>query len=136
MDAAHALWKDPVLKPTAIFWLYDDDASEWRFVIATEDARRRGPQAAYLRVRNLLKRAGLLDRLPLRRVVVVDPAHPLLTSVAAILSTPGNSLAGMSFYDCVVNNVPIAGMHLYHMNADIKASGSEAKKRASHSAVR
>jgi hypothetical protein len=99
-------------------WIYDDDAEEWRFLVASEDVRKRGPQAAYLRVRNLLKNARLLDRLPLRRVVIADPSHPLLSIVSTVGQTSGNELAGWSFYDCTFNGITVPGMHIYHLIGD------------------
>jgi hypothetical protein len=118
MEASTILWKDPVLKPSAIFWLFDSDADEWRFVVASADARTRGPQAAYLRIRNLLKHAGLLDKLPLRRVVVIDPANPMLATMQGCIATPGDALASAGVYDCVFNGMHVDGMHVYHFPND------------------
>lgn len=75
-EAAAVLWKDPILQPTAIMWAYDEDASEWRFLVGSADARHRGPQATYRRIHKLLKHANMIDRFPLRRIVVVDPSSP------------------------------------------------------------
>lgn len=128
MEASKALWEDPALKPSAIMWLYDEDASEWRFLIATEDVRKRGPQAAYLRVRNLLKNAGLLDRLPLRRVVVADPADRLVATVRSAIHTQADALHGLSFYECTFNNMHVAGMHIYLLNEQARSTNTSAKK--------
>jgi hypothetical protein len=98
LEATAAVWKDAKLKPTAAMWLYDDDASEWRFLIATNDAKKRGPQAAYLRVRTIRKKAGLLDRLPLGRVTVADPDNPVLFSIVRLGASI--SLGHTSIYCC------------------------------------
>jgi hypothetical protein len=118
MDAARALWKDEKLKPTALLWLYDEDAQEWRFLVATQEVRKRGPQAAYLRIRGILKKASLLEKLPLRRVVLSDPSNPLLETIGQFVRTPDDALASTSFCDCTFNSLNVAGIHIYLLQAD------------------
>ena len=136
-QVAEAIWKDPILRPTGILWYYDEDASRWRLLIASEDARHRGPQAAYLRVRKLIKKAGLLDRLPLERIVVTDPSSFLLQSVGSEIQTPGNELAGLMFVDCTFQNLFVPGLYVYHLNntftndAGMKAKAAP-QEHASH----
>lgn len=74
-DVYDAIKHDATLGAKGALWWFDSDASEWRFMIVAEDYDRRGPRAAYSRVHSVLKNAGLLDRLPLVRVVVVPPSH-------------------------------------------------------------
>lgn len=109
-----ALGKDPVLAPSAAMWLYDEDAHEWRFLIATADAEKRGPQAAYLRVRNVLKKNGLLQRLPFQRFVVVAPSEPVITSMARFVSVGAD--AEPDLYDCLFNGIRVPGAHVYALN--------------------
>jgi hypothetical protein len=118
MQAAKALWADPVLRPIAAIWLFDDDAHEWRFLIATQDARESGLQAAYLRVRNVLKKHDLLDRLPLRRVVVTDPSNRVVDTLTSLIRTPDEELASAGFYDCRFSDLELSGVHAYLLHGD------------------
>jgi hypothetical protein len=115
LEVARALWKDDRLKPSAALWLYDEDAGEWRFVIATGDVHTRGPRAAYLRMRGILKRAGFLDELPLRRVVLWDPSHPILAALRRIVRLPDDRLASASVYDSTVGSTYVAGALVYFL---------------------
>ena len=115
-DVYSAISEDKVLKPRAILWLFDDDAHEWRLIISTDDAKSRGPQAAYLRVRSILKKANLLDRIPLNRIVVTTPDNPLLATIGSMIRTGDEGPNGLSFYDCTFNYNFVSGMYVYRLN--------------------
>ena len=125
-EAAAALRDDPILKPKAAMWVYDDGATEWRFLVATADAVHRGPKAAYLRVRSLLKRNGLLKKLPLGRVIVTHPSHPLVTAVgkSMYLDIPN----GAVIHENVFDGVFITGMYIYYITLWPKLARSGATK--------
>ncbi len=78
--AAEALRADPLLAATVAEWAYDDVAERWWFVMVTPYVNKRGLKAAYLRVRQVLSNAGLLDKLPLWQVLVADPSELRRTS--------------------------------------------------------
>jgi hypothetical protein len=128
-DVYDAIRDDSVLRPSAALWLYDDDAQEWRFLIASEQARKFGPKAAYSRVHALLKRAGLLGRMPVRRIAVTTPDDPVLAAIeTAVAIEPG--AAGV-FYDCVFNDVPVSGMAVFQIG-NWKPGTVEAAASVSH----
>lgn len=125
-EAFEALRDDPVLEPTALAWLFFEDAGEWRFLVATRDVKKRGAQAAYLRVRGILKRVNLLDWLPLRRVVVTDPDNPFLDAIDSILDVTAPEPALMSIYNCAFNGAQVDGLVIYRLKNQRKAKvGSE-----------
>lgn len=90
MDAFERIKNDPLLLPTAVLWFFDEDASEWKFVVATEMGEKDGYQAAYLRLRSILDDADLSDLLPLNRCVIKRPDDPQIKSLSSRISkTPG-----------------------------------------------
>ncbi|MEX2185732.1 MAG: hypothetical protein WD875_03015 [Pirellulales bacterium] len=103
-----AIKRDATLGVRAALWWYDVDASEWRYMVAAEDCARRGPRAAYLRVRNLLKRANLLDRLPLAKVVVVRPDDRTLATIKKMFDF-SKTPRPMHF---ALENITIPGLHI------------------------
>jgi hypothetical protein len=110
--------EDKRLKPRALMWYYDEDAQQWRLLIATDDARKRGPQAAYGRVWTLLKRAGLVDKI-FQRIVVTTPDSPLVKLVGKFITLkaePGGEPGGVSMLDNTLNGVFIPGIYAYHLD--------------------
>jgi hypothetical protein len=88
-DVFDLISRDPILRPSAAMWIFDEDAIEWRYLIATEFAATRGPQAAYSRVQSILRRAKLLDVFPFHRCVVVAPNNQLVSTMANAISNTG-----------------------------------------------
>lgn len=83
--ASDVLLRDQNLAPYGLLWLFDDRERDWRFVVATRDVVRNGPRSAYRRIRAALKRAGLLEALPLSRVLAVAPNDQLVQGVATAI---------------------------------------------------
>ena len=113
-EVFEALRKDEALRVRAALWWYDQESREWRYLIATPEYYERGPKAAYLRVRSALKKAGLLPRLPLRRVIVTHPADQLVRGLSGFIVTEGPPPWEIGIYDCSFNDLVIAGMLIYY----------------------
>jgi hypothetical protein len=100
--AMDALRDDPVLKPTAFLWRFDENANEWKFLVATDEVTRSGPRSAYRRIRSILKKKGLLLAMPLRRVVVISPSDNLLRAIKEFHRSrmPWERIANCRLMDC------------------------------------
>jgi hypothetical protein len=130
MKAARILQQDTILKPTALFWFFNTDADEWRFIVATDSVRTRGQKSTYLRIRTILKRAGLLMRLPLQRVVAIDPSNPMLAAMRGCIATPKDEIASTEISNCVFNGFHVDGMHLYYFPPEMmKVAGTRRIRR-------
>jgi hypothetical protein len=107
-DVYRALKRDAKLGVRGALWWFDAEASEWRFMIVADDYLRRGPRAAYSRVHSLLSKAGLIDQLPLVRVVVVPPDHTIPAELRKVvdrrLTPPPVNLA--------LDNLTLPGLHV------------------------
>jgi hypothetical protein len=97
---------DPELRIRAAFWWYDEDRQDWLFATSTPLYESKGAQAAYLRVRKVLAANGLLDRLPLDRVWIVDDRNPILEAVR---------LLARQFPSVWLLNVTVNGIVLPHV---------------------
>lgn len=130
-EAFEALRDDPVLEPTALAWLYFEDPEEWRYLVATQYASTRGPRDAYLRIRSLLKRAALLERLPLRRVVVTTPDSPFLSALDCVTDVTGSEPRFTEIYNRRFDNGALVdGMLVYRMKVPRKNKPGQKKEPA------
>lgn len=135
MELAEALLKDPVIKPRSVMWVYDESASEWRFLVATNDVNKRGPQAAYLRIRNVLKRTGLASKIPLRRIVVSSPSQPLIEMLARTFYVQENRIGRLSILDCTFDGMHIPGAYVYVLNGSACTPDGATKAAAENASV-
>jgi len=111
-EACNALKKDATIDPLLVMWFYDDDASEWRYLIATEFATKE-PLAAYRRVGTILRKARLGDNLPLNKVVVLSPESPLVKQLSQLVYPGDNS--EVSMYNCAIGDLVIHGAVIYRL---------------------
>lgn len=107
---------DPILQPLALVWFFDESAKEWRFLVATDDVTNRGPRTVYMRIRKLLERSNLLDKLPLRRVVAVSPSSPIISALRAAIKVPHGKIINTRLVNCNLFGLEISGAHIYQMN--------------------
>ena len=93
MDAFERIVNDPDLSPTAVMWIFDEDVSEWKYLVVTEMGEKKGYQKAYLKLGSIIDKAGLSDQLPLSRCVIKRPEDPVIKSFSSGISkTPGGML--------------------------------------------
>jgi hypothetical protein len=71
LDRAHV----PV---TLCEWNYAPQLEEWELIIATPWHDSKGPRAAYKAVIEALEKAGIYQRVPIRRVFLKSPDDPLV----------------------------------------------------------
>ncbi|RIK81237.1 MAG: hypothetical protein DCC68_09175 [Planctomycetota bacterium] len=103
-----AIRHDGMLGVQGALWWFDPDASEWRYLVVARGYDRRGPRAAYSRLQSILKKAGLLDQLPLVRVVVVSPNHRIPVALRKLIDASQTPPP----MHVPLDNVTIPGMHV------------------------
>lgn len=84
--------------------------TSWRYVIATNDYVKRGPKAAYLRVRSILEKAGLLEEFPLHRVTITQPSDPLIKAIGKLVEVPKRKSGAVS--NVMLQDGYFAGVHV------------------------
>jgi hypothetical protein len=68
--------------PVAVYlWAFVPQLQEWQFIIATPLVDTKGPLAAYGEVNKVLRREGLFDDTPLRRIFLRSPNDRVLKSL-------------------------------------------------------
>jgi hypothetical protein len=104
--------------PVAVYlWAFVPQLQEWQFIIATPLVDTKGPLAAYGEVNKVLRREGLFDDTPLRRIFLRSPNDRVLKS----LEKESRAVPQESFR---IVNEQIAGnfvedAYLYHGSIDI-----------------
>ena len=102
------------LKVNAALWLYLSESQVWRLVIAAPLYDSGGPKEAYTRVSEILTEASLSERLPLSRISIVSPQHPLISLFRGNLKVPG--IGGVRFMRNVLNGTLIEDAYIYRMD--------------------
>jgi hypothetical protein len=97
----------------AAFWVFEEDAQAWRFVVAEPTVDIKGPHAVYEVIGRGLQ--GRNDVLAVREIFVVSPDHQLIALVRMAISTPGTAVSGIWFTGNVINGVNIPDMYIYRM---------------------
>ncbi len=70
---------DRVRLPVALCeWNYVPQLEEWQLIIATPWHDSKGPLTAYRAVVDALEKAGIYQRVPMRRVILKSPDDPLV----------------------------------------------------------
>jgi hypothetical protein len=59
-------------------WNYVPQLEEWQLIIATPWHDSKGPRTAYRAVVDVLEKAGIYQRVPMRRVFLMSPDDPLV----------------------------------------------------------
>lgn len=122
--AAKAIESNGELDAVAAFWWYETSAEEFRFVVATPLYKTIGPEKTYLKIHNLLKKAGLLSKIPLSSVWPVDSGHELVMALRTFLAAPRVDEAG--FENCYFNGFHIKFLHVYFLK---KSKAGTRKKK-------
>lgn len=92
MDFAAEVRKNKYIDADVALWWYDASADKWRYVLATNYVHRHGLQGVYLKVAKILDQNNWRQRLPLERVWVVPPTHPIPSNLRTTKVQPGASV--------------------------------------------
>jgi hypothetical protein len=65
----------------AAFWLYFEEADEWRLVLATDLVTRDGPRSVYQRLQDYLAQHGELHEIDLTSIALRSPDDPIVKPV-------------------------------------------------------
>ena len=98
----------------AAFWLYREEAEEWRLYIATPLVKEYGPREVYVRVLKVLKESKT-SSIGLSQISVIDPSDALVTILSFAFNT-GPGIKDIKVFGNTVNGVYIRAAHIYRMN--------------------
>lgn len=62
-------------------WVYIPELEEWQMIIATPWFDTRGPRASYTALVEAVTRAGIYERVPIRRIALKSPADPIVDAI-------------------------------------------------------
>lgn len=112
------LRSDKTLDLRAALWWFDIDRGEWCYVVATGDSDKRGPLASYGRIDRLLGKQHLLETLPLRRIAVLSPNNPMLTSLRRAFGANGQVPKNLMLSNLSIPDLPIDSAYIYYLSPD------------------
>ena len=98
----------------AAFWLYLEEAEEWRLYIAMPHVKEQDPREAYSRVLKVLNE-NKISSIRLSQVSVIDPTDGLVTVLSLAFNT-GPGITDMNVVGNAVNGVYVRAAHIYRMN--------------------
>src|SRR6476660_4559326 len=75
----------------AAFWLFDQDPSEWRLVIATPLVDQRGPLSAYSDIYGVLRKLQPIS-LTMQDITILSPNNKLVNAIKKIGKIPPGSI--------------------------------------------
>lgn len=95
------------------FWLYDDEADDWRLVIVTELVDQIGRQQTYLRLGSII---SSVQRSPLQvlNVTVMSPQTATFVALKKRFES-SKAVEGIRLQHDVVNGVSIPAAYLYEI---------------------
>ncbi len=106
---------DSNIHVSAGFWFQDAESYEWRLVIATRLVSSEGPKKTYKAVQTALRRHKLSEDIPLWRISLVGPKHPLVSVLSSVFVSKGMDLGNVRLDHCVIKGVPVEGAHIYRL---------------------
>jgi hypothetical protein len=99
----------------AAFWLYLEEAEEWRLYIATPLVKKQGPRDVYSRVLKVLKE-NMISSIDLSEISVIDPTDGLAAVLSLAFQTGPTDIKDIKVVGSAVNGVYVRAAHIYRMN--------------------
>ncbi len=91
-------------------WFYVSEASEWRLIVVTPLVDQSGPREAYVTIQRTLRNLDI--DIPLRKISVMSPKHPLVQLLRVAVKT-GKRFSDIRFTGNTINNVFIEDAYIY-----------------------
>jgi len=99
----------------AAFWLYLEEAEEWRLYIATPLVKEYGPREVYSRVLKVLK-VNKISAIELSEISVIDPTDGLATVLSLAFHTGPTDIKDLKVVGSAYNGVYVRAAHISRMN--------------------
>ena len=96
-----------------VFWLFDEEADDWRLVVATELVDQVGRQETYLRLSRVISAVPRSD-IQIMGITAMSPQTALYTALKKVLG-PAANVEGARLQRTAVNGVLIPGAYLYEI---------------------
>jgi hypothetical protein len=98
----------------AAFWLYLEEAEEWRLYIAMPGVKERDPRESYSKVLDVLNK-NKITSVRLSQISVIDPTNSLVTALSLGFRT-GPVITDIDVLGSAFNGVYVRAAHIYRMN--------------------
>ena len=98
----------------AAFWLFLEEAEEWRLYVASPLVTELGPREVYSRILQVLKDSKI-SSIDLSEISVVDPKYRLVSVLSSAYST-GPGITEIKFVGNAVDGVYIRAAVIYRVN--------------------
>jgi hypothetical protein len=102
------------LAVTAALWLYDTDANDWRFLIATADVRSEGLRETYKKVQSIVTAMSSDNLIALKDISVVDSDDPVISTLRIGIRT-GTGISRIRFARNMINGRYIEDAYIYRL---------------------
>ncbi|AYQ31650.1 hypothetical protein [Runella sp. SP2] len=95
------------LKFPIVFWMYDDDADNWKLVLSRDDINKLGKRHYYKQLIDIISNSHLDDGLT---ITLMDSNESLIKSLKTVVTMPnswfvGNTINGKVFPDSYLHRV-------------------------------
>lgn len=95
------------------FWLFDDNASDWQLIVATELVDKIGPRGTYLQLGEAISNVGGTDFQRLR-LTVMSPQEPLYQALRKVFGTT-KSVEGARLQNTTLSGNVVPDAYLYRI---------------------
>ena len=96
------------------FWLYDEEAEDWRLVIVTRLVDQEGRQATYLRLGQIIS-VDPRSEFRLLNITVMSPQDSVFVALRKTFASVEN-VEGVRLQHHTVNGVLVPGAYLYEVH--------------------
>jgi hypothetical protein len=113
----------------AAFWLFDDAAASWRFVIGSPDYHTSGPLALYRRAIAILATIGNPPDLPFDAIFILDVRVSLVRAIVRVQQTRP-AVDGLHIVNHTIDRTWIADAYIYRLNPKRAPGGTPPLRRS------
>jgi hypothetical protein len=95
------------------YWLYDEEADDWQFVVATGLVDKKGPRETYLELAKSISDVNGSDFQRLR-ITAISPRIPIFAALQSVFATAA-SVEGARLQNTMVNGIRVSDAYLYEI---------------------
>jgi hypothetical protein len=117
MDFGKVLWnvlrRDTKLRASGALWLFQPEASEWHFVVATPRVDEVGPRKAYQELSDITRQISA-DSSKLLKIELISPKEPFYEALRSVFGSTA-SVEGARLGGTQIGGRYIADAYLYEI---------------------
>jgi hypothetical protein len=110
------------LEIKAAFWLFNENDGSWKLQVSSSSDRlniKKNILEPYRILADIMRSIPDLSLISTQDIVLIPLDHPLIKNIGSQIQT-GPGISDMRFFNTLMNQFYIEGMHLYRMNIGIR----------------